>query len=114
MNIEAPDDCIAIWMRADIVYIRFPDRQLIEIPSTQIGRLVSILRARENQALKVAMPGAPTQWQMDQSDYDRALSRKITGHVQSRLATEQRRAQRIHDRAKVKADAMKLLEELGL
>ena len=114
MQIEAPDDCVAVWLRADIIYVRFPDRQLVEFPATEIARLRAILQARERGALKIGSDGAPDQWTIDQTDYDRALSARITRDVQGRLKKEQDRELKLQKRAKAKADAEKLLEELGL
>lgn len=74
----------------------------------------TVLHARENGALKVATQGAPTQRNIERTDYEKELSGKITRSVQGRLEREANRARKQHDRIQKKIAAEKLLEELGI
>lgn len=86
---DIPEQAIGIWLEADIIHVRFPDRQRVAIPLGEWPRLVSILRAREHytatkRRMTVATEAAPTQWeidrwvkvkeQMDREEADRILA----------------------------------------
>lgn len=77
MEIECPPQALAVWLKGDFIQVRFPDRQLVEIPYNELGRLLNLMRTREHVAntskdWRIGQPGCPDQYGIDDSLRERA------------------------------------------
>lgn len=115
MEIDCPDRAVAVWTEGETLCIRFPDRQLIEIPSLEPMRLITILRAREQAELNksrmtVATPAAPTQLMVFDAYKEAVNKQKAAEREEKRKKSLLKRA---NDEWAAK-EADKLLKECGL
>ena len=126
MEIECPPQAIAIWIIADEIHIRFPDRQLITIPATQPGRLINLLRTREHWALEGRRPSvgtkaAPVQWDIEQETNAKVWLEAINksgAELRARdVEREEREKRRLDKKAtarREREEAEKFLADIGL
>lgn len=115
MEIECPDRAVAVWTEGEMLCIRFPDRQLIEIPAMEPLRLINVLRMREQAELKrekmtVATPAAPTQLMVFDAYKEAVNKQKAAEREEKRKKSLLKRA---NDEWAAK-EADKLLKECGL
>lgn len=115
MEIDAPEQAVAIWLEGDNIFCRFPDRQLVTFDNTL--QLMNTLKhrermARRRQRMAVGTNGAPVQYDIDK--VAEALARKQTRAVDEK-GTEVRERERARLlRKDAKMQAMKELRELNL
>jgi hypothetical protein len=79
MDIDCPNQAVAIWTEGDTIQVRFPDRQLVAIPVAEWPRLFTILKHREDSTHKrrpmtVGTLAAPVQYDID------AIANAVNGH----------------------------------
>jgi len=64
--------------------LSFPHAHTVRIPLREPDKLVAVLMARQRGALKIAEPGAPTQWNIDNERA--AITEFITAKQRATLA----------------------------
>lgn len=125
LEIEAPLDAVAVWLRADTLYVRFPGRQLITMPATEIGRLLTTLHHRENAAIEgrtVGTKRAPVQYDIEKiadalKISTEAVNKKgaeIRERVARAEAAQKKRLIRRDDKRMKRKEAEQFLAQIGL
>jgi hypothetical protein len=120
MEIECPNQAVAIWTEGDTIQVRFPDRQLIAIPVVEWPRLFTILKHREDSVTKrrpmtVGTLAAPVQYDIDKvaklmKENDAMLADKANG----KAAANRERLLRKDRKMQASKEADELLALAGL
>lgn len=109
-----PPHAISLWLEDNHFVIRFPDQQIIKIPTAEPGRLINVLRHRANMIERGVRPtigtlGAPVQYDIERRkegltrEEEEAKARKARKALMRRIAARQR-----------EQEGDELLEMLGL
>ena len=119
MDIDMPEYGVGIWIEGDQLVLRFPDRQLVRVPTSEFARVINVLRtrweyAKRKERMTIGTTAAPVQhdWDLVREHLSRADLEEAATKKKKRAAEREAIDRRARERRIAKRDAEKAADQL--